>query len=340
MEKPVVGITMGDAAGIGPEIILKALKDGSLYRICRPVVLGDIRVMEQIRDICDIRLKLKTVESPEGLIASTDTVEVLDYNDVSPKDFEFGFVNPVCGKAAVRYTIEAGRMALDGRIGAMVSAPLNKASMREAGYQYEGQTQILGELAGAKNYGMILVLEGLRIMMYSTHMPLLDAIKKISHEGVLGKIKLAVKGMQLFKIKDPSIAVSAINPHAGEGGLFGREEIDHIGPAIEAARKKGMNVTGPVPADIVFDRARKGEYDLVIAMYHDQANMAVKLLGFGSVVTLLAGIPFIRTSTGHGTAFDIAGRNMADGTNLFKAIKLAAGLAGNNQEKGSSQFIS
>ncbi len=339
MEKPVVGITMGDAAGIGPEIILKALKDGSIYRICRPVVLGDIRVMEQIRDICDIRLKLKIVESPEGLIASAGTVEILDYNDVSPKDFKFGSINPVCGKAAVMYTIEAGRMALDGRIGAMVSAPLNKASMREAGYQYEGQTQILGELAGVKNYGMILVLEDLKIMMYSTHMPLLDAIKKISYEGVLEKIELAVKGMQLFKIKDPSIAVSAINPHAGEGGLFGHEEIDHIGPAIEAARKKGMNITGPVPADIIFDRARKGEYDLVIAMYHDQANMAVKLLGFGSVVTLLAGIPFIRTSTGHGTAFDIAGRNKADGTNLFKAIELAAELAGNSQEKGSSQFL-
>jgi len=331
MEKPVVGITMGDAAGIGPEIILKALEDGNLYGICRPMVLGDIRVMDQIRDICDVRLRLKTVESPEELIASAGTVEIMDYNDVSTKDFKFGAINPICGKAAVRYTIEAGRMALGGRIGAMVSAPLNKASMREAGYQYEGQTQILGELSGVKNYGMILVLEDLRIMMYSTHMPLLDAIKKISYEGVLEKIELAVKGMQLFKIKDPSIAVSAINPHAGEGGLFGREEIDHIGPAIEASRKKGMNIIGPVPADIVFDKARKGEYDVVIAMYHDQANMAVKLLGFGSVVTLLAGIPFIRTSTGHGTAFDIAGRNMAEGTNLFKAIELAAKLAGNSQ---------
>jgi len=338
MEKPVIGITMGDAAGIGPEIILKALEDGNLYRICRPVVLGDIRVMEQIRDICDIRLRLKTVESPEGLISSPDTVKVLDFNDVSPKDFKFGVVDPICGKAAVKYTIEAGRMALDGRLGAMVSAPLNKASMREAGYQYEGQTQILGELAGVKDYGMILVLEDLRIMMYSTHMSLLDAIKKISYESVLGKIELAIKGMQLFKIKDPSIAVSAINPHAGEGGLFGREEIDNIGPAIEAAREKGINAIGPVPADIVFDRAQKGEYDLVIAMYHDQANMAVKLLGFGSVVTLLAGIPFIRTSTGHGTAFDIAGRNIADGTNLIKAIELAAELAKNSKKKQAASL--
>ncbi len=326
-KRPVVAITMGDAAGIGPEITLKALQKPKIYDICRPLVLGDLDVMEQIKDICRKKTKFGTVDIPAQTAGKFGTADIIDYDDISLKDFIFGKISPICGKAAVRYTMEAGKMALDGSIGAMVSAPLNKTSMREAGYSYEGQTQILGELAGSERYGMILVLDDLRIMMYSTHMSLSDAIKKISKKGLIEKIRLAREGLGFFNIENPVIAVSAINPHCGEGGLFGRQEIDIMEPAIEKARSEGIDVRGPIPSDIIFSHAIKGEYDLVIAMYHDQANMAVKLLGFGSVVTLLAGLPIIRTSTGHGTAFDIAGKNMADETNIVKAIELAAALA-------------
>jgi 4-hydroxythreonine-4-phosphate dehydrogenase len=332
-KRPVVAITMGDAAGIGPEITLKALEQRKLYDICRPVVLGDLGVMEQIRDICKSKTVFRKVSEINRLDPEFGTIDIIDYGDIRLKDFSFGRVSPVCGRAAVRYTVEAGKMAMEHRIGAMVSAPLNKASMREAGYSYEGQTQILGELTGVKKYGMILVLGGLRIMMYSTHMSLIDAINKISYEGMLDKIRLAREGLGFFDIKDPVIAVSAVNPHCGEGGLFGRQEIDIIEPAIRKAKEEGIDVRGPIPADIIFSNARNGDYDLVIAMYHDQANMAVKLLGFGSVVTLLAGLPIIRTSTGHGTAFDIAGKNMADETNLVKAIQLAAQLAAKKRSK-------
>ncbi|MCL4415996.1 MAG: 4-hydroxythreonine-4-phosphate dehydrogenase PdxA [Actinobacteria bacterium] len=332
MKKPKVAITMGDAAGIGPEIAVKALSRRSIYKNCNPFVMGDAEVVKSIIEICGLTLKVNPVEDIKNCKYQRGIIDVLDFKDIDTKNFKFGLVSSNCGKAAVRYTKEAGKMALESKIDAIVSAPLNKASMRAAGYNYEGQTEILGELSGSKNYGMILILDKLRIMMYSTHMSLREACDKVNYEGVLKKIILSAEGLKFFNLKNPRIAVSALNPHAGEGGLFGREEIDHIIPAIKKARESGINVTGPVPADIVFVKARNNEYDLVIAMYHDQANMAMKLLGFGSVVTLLAGLPIIRTSTGHGTAFDIAGKNIADETNLAKAIELAAELGAKRWE--------
>ncbi|MGM0366018.1 MAG: 4-hydroxythreonine-4-phosphate dehydrogenase PdxA [Actinomycetota bacterium] len=326
MKRPIVAITMGDAAGIGPEISAKALKEENTYKICRPVILGDAGVMEKIIDICRLGLKVNAADGLKNCRFCYGTADVIDYSDIDADRLQFGKEDKMCGRAAVRYTIEAGKMAMEGKVDAMVSAPLNKSSMRKAGYNYEGQTQILGELTGAKNYGMILVLGNLHIMMYSTHMSLREAIEKVTSQGLLEKIKLARQGLALFGLREPIIAVSALNPHAGERGLFGREEIDQMVPAIEEAKKLGIKATGPVSADSVFLKARQGEYDLVIAMYHDQANIAMKLLGFGHVVTLLAGIPIIRTSTGHGTAFDIAGKNAADATNLIKAIALATQL--------------
>jgi len=326
MKKPVIAITMGDAAGIGPEITCKALKNASIYGQCRPFVIGDANVLKQIISICNLGLDINLLSDIKDLNSCCGTIDMLDFNDIEMDKLEFGKINSNCGSAAVKYTIEAGRLAMDNKIDAIVSAPLNKASMRAAGFNYEGQTEILGELSGSNNYGMILVLDYLRIMMYSTHMSLREACDRVTYEGVLKKILLSHEGLKFFNLENPLIAVSALNPHAGEGGLFGMEEIEQIIPAIEKAKSMGINTVGPVPADVVFVKAKNKEYDLVIAMYHDQANMAMKLLGFGSVVTLLAGLPFIRTSTGHGTAFDIAGRNIADETNLVKAIELAAEL--------------
>lgn len=326
MKKPIIGITMGDAAGIGPEITAKSLNHKSLYDICKPVVLGDFRVMKDIIGISSLKLKLNKVSDLKDCKFEFGTIDIIDYNDVEPSNFKFGEVNPICGRAAVNYTLQAGKMALENKIQAMVSAPLHKGAMKAAGYSYEGQTQILGELTKSNNYGMILVLENLNILMYSTHMSLRKACDKVSFKGVLNKINLANEGLKFFDKKDTAIAVAALNPHSGEGGLFGNEEIDFIIPAVNKAKEMGINVVGPIPGDTVFVRAKNGEFDLVIAMYHDQANIVMKILGFGEVVTLLAGIPIIRTSTGHGTAFDIAGKNKADEKNLFKAIELAASL--------------
>ena len=333
MRKPIIGITMGDAAGIGPEITAKALNYKNIYDVCNPFVLGDLRVMKDIINICNLKLNLNKINDLKDCKFEFKTIDVLDFNDVNPSSFKFGEVNPICGKAAVNYTIEAGKMALENKIQAMVSAPLHKGAMRAAGYHYEGQTQILGELTKSTNYGMILIFENLKILMYSTHMSLRNACDKVTYDGVLKKIILANEGLKFFNKKDQVIAVAALNPHAGEAGLFGNEEIDYIIPAINKAKEMGINVVGPIPGDTVFVRAKNGEFDLVIAMYHDQANIIMKILGFGEVVTLLAGIPIIRTSTGHGTAFDIAGKNVADEKNLYKAIELAAqlGLKKNKQ---------
>jgi len=329
MNKPLVGITMGDAAGIGPEITLKALLIRETYQICRPVVYGDKGILDRIVKLYSLDMQINEVEDVERAGQSFGTVDVLNYNNVDQSDFEYGVLSARCGEAAVRYTIDAGKDALAGKIQAMVSAPLNKEAMRMAGYHYEGQTQILGELCGSKNYGMLLVLGEFRLMLYTTHMSLRDACNAVTYDGILSKLQLANDGMQFFNIKNPTIAVSALNPHAGEGGLFGDEEIKAIVPAIKTAQKNGINAVGPIPADTIFVKAKNGEYDLVIALYHDQGNTAMKLLGFGSVVTLLAGLPVIRTSTGHGTAFDIAGKNIAKHENIQKAIILAAQLGAN-----------
>lgn len=326
MLKPIIGITMGDAAGIGPEITAKSLNYKEIYDVCKPFILGDFRVIRDIIKICNLKLNLNKAADLKDCKFEFGTVDVLDYNDLDPSDFKFGEVNPLCGKAAVNYTIEAGKMALENKIHAMVSAPLHKGAMRAAGYNYEGQTQILGELTKSDNYGMILVLENLNILMYSTHMSLRKACDKVTYEGVFKKILLANEGLKFFNKKNSVIAVAALNPHSGEGGIFGNEETDFIAPAVNKAKEMGINVVGPIPGDTVFVRAKNGEFDLVIAMYHDQANIVMKILGFGEVVTLLAGIPIIRTSTGHGTAFDIAGKNKADEKNLYKAIELAAKL--------------
>ncbi|NJD04277.1 MAG: hypothetical protein FIA99_17160 [Ruminiclostridium sp.] len=288
MNKPVIGITMGDAAGIGPEITAKALDRSILYNRCKPFVIGDAKIIQQIIDLCGLGLKVNAINCPDEAIYMHGIVDVLDYGDIDLRQFEFGTVNSMCGKAAVKYTVEAGKMALNAEVDAIVSAPLKKESMRAAGYKYEGQTQILGELTGSNNYGMLLILDSLRLMLYSTHMSLLDACKAVTYEGILKKIQLSYEGLKFFNIKNPVIAVSALNPHAGEGGLFGREEIDFITPAVNQAKKLGINVVGPIPADTVFVKAKDGEFDLVIALYHDQGNMAMKLLGYGNVVTLLA----------------------------------------------------
>ena len=328
MKKPIVAVTMGDAAGIGPEITCKSFLHGDIFEICRPVVIGDAKVIDHIIKLYNLSLTVNRIDNVEDGRYISGVVDVLHSEDIDIDKLVFGELSAMCGEAAVKYTKLACRLCMDGKIEAMVSAPLNKAAMRMAGYPYEGQTQIVGEMTNSGNYGMLTLLGDLRILMYTTHLSLEDACKKVTCEGVLKKIHLANEGLRLFSLKDPKIAVSALNPHCGEGGLFGRQEIDAIEPAVKTAREEGIPVVGPLPADTVFVDAKNGEYDMVLAMYHDQANMAMKLLGFGNVVTLLAGVPVIRTSTGHGTAFNIAGKNIADENNLCEAIRIAAHLAG------------
>jgi 4-phospho-D-threonate 3-dehydrogenase / 4-phospho-D-erythronate 3-dehydrogenase len=322
--KPLIGITMGDGAGIGPELILKAFGKRQISDFCRPLVIGSAAVLKHYNSLLGMDVRFNAVSDPANASFEEGILDVLDLGLVDPDTLRIGVVAPEPGKAAVVYTQEAGKMAMAGTIDAIVSAPLNKESMRMAGYPYEGQTQILGELTGSKRYGMILVLGDIRVMMLTTHIALRKACDAVTKEKVLGMIELADETLRSFGIEKPRIAVAGLNPHSGEGGLFGSEEQTGSIPAIRAAVEKGIDAVGPVPADSVFVKAKEGSYDLVLAMFHDQANIAAKLLGFGEVVTLLAGIPIIRTSVGHGTAFDIAGKGIADETNFVMAIEAAA----------------
>jgi 4-hydroxythreonine-4-phosphate dehydrogenase len=325
-ERPRVAITMGDAAGIGPEITVKSLADPIVAGWCIPLVLGDAGVLERARGAAGVSAPLRRIGSPEEASGEPGVIEVIDAGSIDMATHRWGEINPAFGAAAVRWTKEAGQMALAGRVDAMVSAPLNKEAMREAGYPYEGQTEILGELTQSRP-AMVMVVDRMRCMLFTNHMAMRQVCDYVRTDRVLERLVLADAALRDMGIARPSIAIAGLNPHASENGLFGREELDQIAPAIEAARARGIDAQGPFPADTVFLKAREGIYDLTMALYHDQGLMAVKLVGFGRVVTLLIGLPLIRTSTGHGTAFDIAGKNLADHRNLLEAVRVAAEVA-------------
>jgi 4-hydroxythreonine-4-phosphate dehydrogenase len=325
-KRPRVAITMGDAAGIGPEITVKSLADRRATEWCIPLVLGDSRVLEKAMDATGVRIPIRKIAKPDDAEGTPATIEVIDSAPIDMGIHRWGVIQPSFGESAVQWTKDAGAMCLSGAIDAMVSAPLNKEAMHEAGYKYEGQTEILGELTSSKP-AMVMVVDKMRLMLFTNHMALRAVCDHVTKERMLERITLAHAALRDMGIANPKIAVSGLNPHAGEGGMFGREEVDHIVPAIEAAKARGIDARGPFPADTVFLKSRDGVYDMTIALYHDQGLMAVKLVGFGRVVTLLIGLPLIRTSTGHGTAFDIAGKNVADHVNLLEAVRVAAEVA-------------
>jgi 4-phospho-D-threonate 3-dehydrogenase / 4-phospho-D-erythronate 3-dehydrogenase len=325
-QRPRIAITMGDAAGIGPEITVKSLAGGDAAGWCIPLVLGDARVLERAMEATGVHVPIRRLQRPADAHGTPGTIELIDYANVDIGAHRWGEINPGFGEAAVHYTREAGRFALAREIDGLVSAPLNKEAMHAAGYPYEGQTEILGELTGTKP-AMILLLGQMRLMLFTNHMALRAVCDYIRADRILDRLVLADAALRDMGIARPRLAVAGLNPHAGESGAFGREEVDQIVPALAQARERGIDAQGPFPADTVFLKARDGVYDLTLALYHDQGLMAVKLLGFGTVVTLLAGLPLIRTSTGHGTAFDIAGRNVADHRNLLEAIRVAAEIA-------------
>ena len=332
--RPRIAITMGDAAGIGPEITVKSLADPRASEWCVPLVIGDARVLERAMDATGTRLSIRRIGGAAAAVGAPGTIDVLDDPAIDMAGHRWGEIDPRYGDAAVRWTKHAGRLAQAGEIDAMVSAPLNKEAMHAAGHAFEGQTEILGDMTRSKP-AMVMVVDCMRLMLFTNHMALRAVCDYLRTDRVLDRLVLADAALRDMGIARPKIAVAGLNPHAGENGAFGREEIDAIIPAIEAARARGIDAQGPFPADTVFLKSRAGVYDMTLALYHDQGLMAVKLVGFGRVVTLLIGLPLIRTSTGHGTAFDIAGKNIADHGNLLEALRVAAEVARGKQ--GSSE---
>jgi len=325
--KPVIGITIGDAAGVGPEIIVKALAEKEVYNICRPVVIGDLGIMKRAVSIVGKNLTCRAIEDVLSGGHEFGQIDVLDLNNL-PEDLPFAQVDPRAGKAAYTYVETAVNLALAGKIAAIATAPLNKDAMNQGGCHFPGHTEILAHLSNTKNYAMMLTGGSLRVIHVSTHLSLRQACEKVKKDRVLKVIELADQAMKKIGIKEPRIAVAGLNPHSGEGGLFGTEEIEEIIPAIESAKTLGLNVTGPVAPDTVFYRAAvKKDFDIVVVMYHDQGHIPLKVLGFEEGVNITVGLPFIRTSVDHGTAFDIAGKGVANHMSMLESIRLAALMA-------------
>jgi 4-hydroxythreonine-4-phosphate dehydrogenase len=327
MNRPLIALTMGDPAGIGAEISLKALRDPDLYTICRPLVIGSLAVLEEMRRVLQSDQHLHPVLTPAAGDYTAGTVDVLDLSTDHLGPFPLGVVSQPAGAAAVAYVEKGIALAMAGEVDAIATAPLNKEAMRLAGFPYDGHTELLAIKTGTNVYTMMLASGDFRVFHVSTHVSLRGAIERAKKTRVLQVIELAYCEIQRLGVTEPRLAVAGLNPHAGEHGLFGEEEIHEIGPAVEEARSRGWNVSGPWSPDTVFARAKRGDFDGVVAMYHDQGHIPFKMTEFDMGVNVTVGLPIIRTSVDHGTAYDIAGKGVADPQNMVQAIRLAADMA-------------
>lgn len=330
--RPVVGVTMGDPAGIGPEVVAKALADPAVRRLCRPLVIGALPVMEETVRWLRLPLRVGAVDAHRSPLGKPREVLVLDPLESGLRRFPRGRPSAVGGAAAVTFIETAVGLARDGCLDAIVTAPINKEAIHLAGRRFPGHTEMLAALTKRRDVGMMIVGGPLRVMFVTTHVAFRDLSAALSRGNIYKAIRLAQIALHdYFGIRRPRIAVAALNPHAGESGLFGDEERTKIGPAVRRARDAGILVTGPLPADTLFGKAARNEFDGVVAMYHDQGLIPLKIMAFGSCVNLTVGLPFIRTSVDHGTAYDIVGQGKADAGSLKEAIGLAVRLAARSE---------
>lgn len=333
-KKPILGITMGDPASIGPEITVKALSDAAIYEKCSPIIIGDAAVMEAAVGIVGKDVKINAVSDVKEAKFEFGTIDVYDMKLVDMDKLERGVVSAMAGNAAFQYVKKVIELAMNHEVDATVTNALNKEAMNLAGHHYSGHTEIYAEYTGTKKYTMMLAHENLRVVHVSTHVSLREACDRVKKDRVLEVIRIADQACKELGIKEPKIGVAGLNPHSGENGMFGREEIEEITPAIEAAKGEGIIVDGPVPPDTVFSKARGGWYDIVVAMYHDQGHIPLKVVGFVynqaeqkwdavAGVNITLGLPIIRASVDHGTAFDQAGKGVANELSLINAMDYA-----------------
>lgn len=324
--KPIIAITMGDPAGVGPEIVAKIAQEDELFSFCRPLLIGSADIMRKIVHDLRFEVAVRRIETVSNADPKPGTVEVFDVG-IGLADHAWGVPNAATGHAAVDYVKQAVALAHAGQIEAIVTAPISKAAMNAAGFRYAGHTELLADLTHTMDYGMLFVGGGLRVMLVTIHVALENVPSLVTRESVLASIRLAHRAMRYFGMPRPRIGIAALNPHAGEGGLFGAEEQERILPAVQQARREGIDASEPIPADTLFHQARNKQYDVVVAMYHDQGLAPLKMLAFGNSVNVTVGLPIIRTSVDHGTAFDIAGKGVASLSSLMEAARLAAKMA-------------
>ena len=325
--REIIAIPMGDPAGIGPEITAKSLANEEIYNMCKPVVVGDAKVFEKAIEIVEKDLKVNVISKPSEGKYEFGTVDVIGLNNINMDELVYGEVQAQCGKAAFEYIKTSVDLAMNDEVKALATTPINKESLKAAGVPYIGHTEMLEDLTNTKDPLTMFQVRGMRIFFLTRHLSLKDAIDEMTKDRVRDYLIRCDKALQRLGVENRKFAVAGLNPHSGENGLFGREEVDEIGPGIEAAVSEGIDAVGPVPADSVFFQALNGKYDAVLSLYHDQGHIAAKMTDFHRTISITNGLPFLRTSVDHGTAFDIAGKNIASSVSMEECIKLAAEYA-------------
>ena len=329
-ERPFLAITMGDAAGIGPEVTAKTLVDPAMYEKCRPFVVGNADAMNDALKLIQSDLKAVALQSLEDISGTYGQIEVLDLNNLDYSNITYGEISEESGNATVEWILKAGDLAASGAIQAICTAPINKEACNLAGHKDIGHMEIFQNQTGAENVATMLMARQLRVVHLTTHKSLKIACDYVTKNNVYEKIMLTHKYFKIWGYETPRIGVSALNPHASDGGLLGNEEFEEILPAVEKAQGEGVIVDGPIPADTVFNQNIDGRYDVCIAMYHDQGHIPIKVHDWKRSVSVNLGLPFIRTSVDHGTAFDIAGKGIADHISMMESIKVAISLVSDN----------
>ena len=336
--KPLIGISVGDPAGIGPEITAKSLALPEIYDICRPLAVAEAEMMLEAVRFSGLDLRIHSVSSPKEGLYKVGTIDILDQKNIDARSIQYKKVSADTGRASFEYIKKVIELALSKEIDATVTGPINKEAINAAGFHYSGHTEIYADFTHTKDYAMMLIHGHFRVIHVSTHVSLREACNRVRKDRIVRVIRLGYDTLRRLGIEDPKIGVAGLNPHAGESGLFGREEIEEIEPAIRQAQQEGLRVEGPIPPDTVFSKMQGGQYDLVVVMYHDQGHIPTKVLGFqyddktktwGSMsgVNITCGLPIIRVSVDHGTAFGKAGEGRANPESMIQAIKIAAQLA-------------
>lgn len=326
---PLIGLTLGEPAGIGPEICLKALKNSSFSRLGRFLIIGNLEILKKAAFLAKVNPR-KIISVAEKNLKKINFKKsffyLLDLKDTGAKNVKFGWPNAVSGRLAKKFLTKAAELARAGKIQAVVTSPISKANIQKAGFKFPGQTEFFAEKFGVKKFAMLFSSPKLRVILVTIHLPLKEVPSALTTEKIYEAIKLGAEFLKHLGVKKPRIAVAGLNPHAGEAGVLGAEENEIILPAVTRAAKAGLAVIGPASPDVIFKKAAGGEYDLVVAMYHDQALIPLKLLAFEKAVNVTVGLPIARTSPAHGTAFDIAGQGIASESSLVEAMKLAGAM--------------
>jgi 4-hydroxythreonine-4-phosphate dehydrogenase len=319
-----LAITMGDPGGVGPEIIVRALSAREVGDCCTPIVIGDPKIMKEALQLLALPARLRPIPSPEDSDPEAGVIEMIEMGEV--KDFERNRPTAAGGRACTAYIMKAVELAMQKGVDGIVTAPISKEALKMAGSKWHGHTEMIAELTGTGDYAMMLAGGPLKVILVTIHTPLKKVPDLVTRASVFNTIRLARRACEMLGLSHPRIAVAGLNPHAGEAGMFGDEELREIIPAVEDAKKEGISVTGPLPPDTVFHAAYKGEFDIVVCMYHDQGLIPLKMIAFDKGVNVTVGLPIIRTSPDHGTAYDIAWKAAADPSSMCEAIKLAARL--------------